>query len=306
MLMIKTEAEYRLMDLLKSLQASRSSWRAQTYRLSQLKDKVDLNSFEKIAFGIINNFMSDYEGSAFFCHDRDIFIVCKSLTKRMVDEVTAELLGHIPENIKKQLSGFSDTFDLGVLYEDFRQLAQQKLSSLNAKIETHGSPVQETLPPMMSPENSLAAIKHASVKGPETKVPDILAARLSRQRTRVLLVEDDAVSLHLAKKSLMLDFDIVTAENGITAQAAYVQYAPDVVFLDIGLPDVTGHDVLRAILKLDPTAYIVMLSGNSYKDEIMKAMQSGAKGFVGKPFSKVKLFQYISQCPTHHAPPAVQ
>ena len=78
---------------------------------------------------------------------------------------------------------------------------------------------------------------------------------------------------------------------------SYVNKAPDVLFLDIGLPDINGHEVLEKLFKLDPDAYVVMFSGNGDKENIMKAVELGAKGFVGKPFSQEKLLQYIQKSP---------
>jgi two-component system chemotaxis response regulator CheY len=70
-----------------------------------------------------------------------------------------------------------------------------------------------------------------------------------------------------------------------------------VLFLDIGLPDIDGLKVLERIFKLDPQAYVVMFSGNGSKEHIMRAVELGARGFVGKPFTKEKLFQYIEKSP---------
>ncbi len=78
----------------------------------------------------------------------------------------------------------------------------------------------------------------------------------------------------------------------------YTNIAPDILFLDINLPDVTGHELLEKILILDPDAYVIMLSGNCDRDNITQAISKGAKGFIAKPFTKDKLFQYIDRCPT--------
>ena len=51
--------------------------------------------------------------------------------------------------------------------------------------------------------------------------------------------------------------------------------------------------MLGQILGFDPQAYVVMLSGNSYMEDVTKAMKAGAKGFVTKPFPKDKLLNYI-------------
>ena len=85
--------------------------------------------------------------------------------------------------------------------------------------------------------------------------------------------------------------------DGQGALMGYVNKAPDVLFLDIGLPDIDGHAVLEKIFKLDPDAYVVMFSGNKDRDNVMKAVELGAKGFVGKPFTSEKLLQYIQKSP---------
>ena len=96
------------------------------------------------------------------------------------------------------------------------------------------------------------------------------------------------------RKSIIL----TSLENAETALQSYAQIAPDILFLDINLPNVTGHELLEKILLLDPQAYIIMLSGNSDKENVLQAMQRGARGFVAKPFTPDKLYQYIERCPT--------
>jgi two-component system chemotaxis response regulator CheY len=115
----------------------------------------------------------------------------------------------------------------------------------------------------------------------------------------VLLVEDDPVSLHLTRKALGTECQVITAQNGMEARNAYVLNAPDLVFLDIGLPDVDGHKVLERLLALEPGAHVIMLSGNSYRQEIVKAVQAGAKGFIGKPFTREKLLQALRTSPAY-------
>ena len=105
------------------------------------------------------------------------------------------------------------------------------------------------------------------------------------------------MSLHLAKRALEKNFTIATAATAAEARVAYMASVPDIVFLDIGLPDATGHTLLTEFTALDNEAFIVMLSGNSFQTDIVKAMRCGAKGFVGKPFSRAKLLQYVAQSP---------
>ena len=58
-----------------------------------------------------------------------------------------------------------------------------------------------------------------------------------------------------------------------------------------------GHDILAKILALDSEAFIVMLTGQGSRDNVLRAVEAGAKGFVGKPFTPDKLHSYTQKCP---------
>jgi len=112
----------------------------------------------------------------------------------------------------------------------------------------------------------------------------------------ILIVEDDGFSRKLIRNILNKEYEVIDVEDGKDALQSYALISPDVTFLDIDLPDVSGHEILTTILKIDPEAYIVMLSGNSDQDNVIRAIKAGAKGFVTKPFQKDRLFKYISDC----------
>jgi len=121
---------------------------------------------------------------------------------------------------------------------------------------------------------------------------EVLKKRAERKNTHILLVEDDAFTLSLVEQVLK-NYVVIKTMDGGDALETYMLNAPDVVFLDINLPHVNGHEILKAILAFDPAAFVVMLSGNSYKEDVAKAIQNGAKGFVTKPFPKEKLMSYV-------------
>lgn len=129
----------------------------------------------------------------------------------------------------------------------------------------------------------------------------ISAKRKKRQNIGILIVEDDLFSQRLVAKSLEREFDVFTAASGQDAIFAYITHAPDIVFLDIGLPDASGLEVLQKLQEMDPDLYVVMLSANGNRANILKAVENGAKGFIGKPFPREKLIQSIKNCPTAQA-----
>jgi two-component system chemotaxis response regulator CheY len=142
--------------------------------------------------------------------------------------------------------------------------------------------------------------RHAALNQPFS--PELLATihkrRAEHKIMEIVVVEDDPFSRKLVHSSLNEFYAVSSAADGHNAISNYVFKAPNVMFLDIDLPDISGHEVLKKILEIDPDAYIIMLSGNGDKDNIMKAIQHGAKGFVAKPFTKDKLFTYIEKAPS--------
>lgn len=166
---------------------------------------------------------------------------------------------------------------------------------LNAQLASFNTLVQS----LQATPAATAAAKSAKGRRKQTidKVyaEQILAQRDSRKGFYVLLVEDDLFTLDLIS-SVLQEETVIKTTNGNDALEAYYLNAPDMVFLDINIPGMDGHEVLKKILDFDPEAYIVMLSGQTYMKDVSGALNSGAKGFVSKPFPKEKLLNYITLC----------
>ena len=130
----------------------------------------------------------------------------------------------------------------------------------------------------------------------DSKLLNTLSERKKNNfQTKILLIEDDVFSRRLVKNVLSKEFEVVEADSGKDALLKYVSQAPNIVFLDINLPDCNGMELLEKLISIDKRSYVVMLSGNSFKDNIVLSIQKGAKGFVGKPFPKDKIFHYIEK-----------
>jgi DNA-binding response OmpR family regulator len=115
---------------------------------------------------------------------------------------------------------------------------------------------------------------------------------------RVLICDDEpyvveSVSYVVRKAG----FDVLTAEDGDAALATARREKPDLVFLDIMMPGMTGDEVCRQ-LKSDPTmrsAYIVILTARGQEEDERRAMDMGADEFMTKPFSPRKLRDKLVQ-----------
>lgn len=126
----------------------------------------------------------------------------------------------------------------------------------------------------------------------------IVQERLKRQNDIIMVIEDDMFSRNIAVNALKSKFKVVEVVDGAKAVREYLSCSPDIVFLDIHLPNKKGYQILEEIIELDPQAFVVMLSADAAKDSVTQCIKSGAKGFVAKPFKAEKLFEYIRKCPT--------
>jgi len=120
-----------------------------------------------------------------------------------------------------------------------------------------------------------------------------LKGRSIRKSLKILIVDDQEFTRELLKGVLIKDHAVYTASCGKAALVTYIAEAPDIVFLDIEMPDLTGHQVIQQIIRLDPQAFVVMLTASKAVADVKQAGIEGAKGFICKPFNKQKVFDII-------------
>jgi len=104
----------------------------------------------------------------------------------------------------------------------------------------------------------------------------------------VLVVDDTSYTRVVIRKILESGSHQVVgeAENGVEAVAEYTRLRPDVVFMDIIMPEMDGLTALGEIRKLDPHASVIMCTAVGQESMLMKAIRSGAADYVLKPPSR--------------------
>jgi len=105
---------------------------------------------------------------------------------------------------------------------------------------------------------------------------------------RVMIV-DDAAFMRVSIRNILLKngFEVAgEAENGAVAVQKYAELKPDLVTMDITMPEMNGLEALKAIRASDPSAKIVMVSALGQEAMVREAVMSGAKGFVVKPYKE--------------------
>ena len=106
---------------------------------------------------------------------------------------------------------------------------------------------------------------------------------------RVLIVEDEPpLRRALAMNLVARGYAVTEAENGTRALTALADQRHDVIVLDLGLPDMSGVDVIRAVRQFASTPIIVLSARNGSADKV-EALDSGADDYVTKPFSMDEL-----------------
>ena len=119
-------------------------------------------------------------------------------------------------------------------------------------------------------------------------------------KTRVLLIDDDRIMQRIVKKALGEYCQLIEAGNAGNGIAKYKHFAPDIVFLDLELPDDNGLHILEWIMRNDPGAYVVLFSGHCDHRNVQRAIEHGAKGYIPKPFKKALMMYHICRCPKLH------
>ena len=107
--------------------------------------------------------------------------------------------------------------------------------------------------------------------------------------SRILVVDDASFMRTLLKdiiKSNGLASEIFEAEDGIEGVKAYQKIKPDLVTLDVNMPRADGIQALRAILKINPSAKVVMITSVEEKHIVQDAIKLGARDYVVKPFDR--------------------
>jgi len=115
-----------------------------------------------------------------------------------------------------------------------------------------------------------------------------------------ILTVDDAIYMRtMLKKILEAEgFNTCEAGDGEAGLAAYEAEKPDLVLMDITMPEMGGIDGVKAIRLIDPDASIIMCSAMGQHSMVLNAIQAGAKGFIVKPFKADQIVKAIEKAMT--------
>lgn len=116
--------------------------------------------------------------------------------------------------------------------------------------------------------------------------------------SHTVLVCDDAIFMRTMISDILTQagFEVVgEAETGVQAVQRYTELKPDLVTMDIVMPDMGGIDAVREIVALDPEARVLMCSAMGQQALVVEAIQAGAKDFVVKPFQPSRVLEAVQR-----------
>lgn len=110
------------------------------------------------------------------------------------------------------------------------------------------------------------------------------------------LVVDDAIFMRTVLKKMLTEseFNVIgEAGNGLQAIEMAKELQPDIVTLDITMPEMDGIEAIDKILEVSPNTKIIMCSAMGQHSKVVEAIKKGAKDFIVKPFEKTRVLQAI-------------
>ena len=116
--------------------------------------------------------------------------------------------------------------------------------------------------------------------------------------SRTILVVDDAAFMRMMIRDILAKegYTIHEAVNGRDAIEKFEEVQPDLVTMDITMPELDGISALRTIREANPKARILMVSAMGQQKMIVEALEYGAMDFLVKPFQPTKVLETVKKC----------
>ncbi len=266
---LSINADQKLVSAASSIGRNPLSWEGWFCLQIRLQD-IDDDLYQECLLwtkSIVDSYLKEVEGRVYFCGNKTIHILGKTISPKILHQTGHQICDLI--YAENETSAYYTIYDLvedGFLYA--QSVLEQANNVFSLPVSIHSGLESLPLSEPLSQGQSLGAVK-------------------------VLLVEDDPVTRWMVRNALKHECEFVTAPTMNKAFGMYSSYQPDVVFLDIDLPDGSGYAVLEWIMRNDPGACVVMFSSNDNLDNISNALEDGASGFIAKPFLKESLLHYI-------------
>ncbi|HVY11980.1 MAG TPA: response regulator [Alphaproteobacteria bacterium] len=284
--LIEHEARTALLSLIEEINWNKSSsWGLAFVKRALLKSQTN----DAFLMAVKPALQDAMEAKLFVLENGDFYIVWRGMAKR----IHAQLCDVVGRTLLREGAAASPEsavayFDPQVMGNELGTLLRAGLAQ-NGAAPLHGAEAKTPWHGMFKKEGLQASA------GDLEKFREALARRPERKQLEMLVVEDQQLLRRLLHEVLRTEHVVHSAPTLHEGWKLYLEKAPNIAFLDIGLADGSGHDLARAIKMIDPAAYVVMVTANSTPDEIEMARNNHVDGFVGKPYSRQQIGNFISK-----------
>ncbi len=112
-----------------------------------------------------------------------------------------------------------------------------------------------------------------------------------------ILVTDDASFMRMVLRDLLIKsgHTVIEAENGVKMLEKYEREKPDLVTLDITMPDTDGLTAIKRLINKHPEAKVIMCTAMGQQDKVIEAVKLGARDFIVKPFSTERIEEAVTK-----------
>ena len=120
----------------------------------------------------------------------------------------------------------------------------------------------------------------------------------TKNKASVVLIDDNDVSRSMLRFIMASEesYDVVgEAGNGTLGLEMIEKFRPDIICLDIMMPDLSGIEVLKRVREQYPFAVVLMVTGSNDRDTVLAAVENGASGYIVKPFNPTTLLRTVEQ-----------
>ncbi|MFZ2619350.1 MAG: response regulator, partial [Alphaproteobacteria bacterium] len=227
MLTITRHAEEKLQAALGQIRGESLAWRAVYFYFGTgTLSADDLAQQPDRVVPLMRTVITDDSAKLFFLTDGDMVLLVAGTRKEQLDAACALLHRLYPDSNGQRNAAM--LLDLSAEFNKLASMVDTKVNTLRARTDA---------------EKAAAEAARAAIRLDPAVAKESLARRASRKGLTILLVEDDPFTQQLVG-NVLKDFTILRATDGLDAVETYMLNAPDLVFLDIGLPTMSGHEVL--------------------------------------------------------------
>jgi len=120
----------------------------------------------------------------------------------------------------------------------------------------------------------------------------------NKEKLSVLIVDDSDITKHSLKHFFEeYNFEVITCNDGLEGIQRAIEYKPEIIFLDLMMPNLNGIKMLQVIKVMDDLKHIpvVVISGNTNKQNVMAAIEAGAEKVLSKPLKKEVIIRCVNE-----------